>query len=42
MLADEEWQIINDNEHSWQEDHTVPENVVVPERGEIEKRKTQT
>ena len=24
LVADEEWQIINDSEHSWQEDHTVP------------------
>ena len=25
LVADEEWQIINDGEHSWQEDHTSPE-----------------
>ena len=24
LVADEEWQIINDSEHSLQEDHTVP------------------
>ena len=28
LVADDEWQIINDSEHSWQEDYTSPEKKV--------------
>ena len=38
LVADEEWQIINDSEHSWQEDHTVPEREVDLEQSELERR----
>ena len=38
MVADEEWQIINDSEHSWQEDHISPEKEVDLEQSEIERR----
>ena len=35
LVADEEWQIINDSEHSWQEDHTAPEKEVDLEQSEM-------
>ena len=38
LVADEEWQIIIDSEHLWQEDHTVPEKEVDLEQSEIERR----
>ena len=38
LVADEEWQIINDSEHSWQEDHTLPEKEVDLVQCEIERR----
>ena len=41
LAADEEWQIINDSEHSWQEDQTSPEKEVDPEQSEIERRENQ-
>ena len=34
VVVDEEWQIINDSEHSWREDHTVPEKEVDLEQSE--------
>ena len=42
LLADEEWQIINDSEHSLQEDYIVPEREVDLEQSEIEEGKIQT
>ena len=41
LAADEEWQIINDSEHSWQEDQTSPEKEVDPEQSEIERRENR-
>ena len=41
LVADEEWQIINDSEHSLQEDHPMPERELDLEQSEIERRKTQ-
>ena len=38
LVADEEWQINNDNEHSLQEDYSVPEREVDLEQSEIERR----
>ena len=38
LVAYKEWQIINYNEHSWQEDHTVSEREVDLEQSEIEKK----
>ena len=38
LMADDEWQIISDGAHSWQEDHTLPEKEVDLERSEIERR----
>ena len=38
LVADEEWQIINDSEHSWYEDHTSAEKEVHLEQSEIERR----
>ena len=38
LVADEEWQIINDIEHSRQEDHTRQEKEVDLKQSEIEKR----
>ena len=38
LVADEEWQIINDSEHSWHDDHTVPEKEVDLEQSEVERR----
>ena len=38
LVADEEWQIINDSEHSWHVDHTVPEKEVDLEQSEVERR----
>ena len=37
-MANEEWQIINDSEHSMQEDYTVPERELDLEQSEIERR----
>ena len=28
LVADEEWQIINDSKHSLQEDHSIPEREI--------------
>ena len=42
LVADEERQIINDGEHSLQEDHSVPEREIDLEQSEIERGKTQT
>ena len=38
LVADEEWQIINDSEHSLQDDFSVPEREVDLEQSEIERR----
>ena len=38
LVADQEWQIINDSEHSWHDDHTVPEKEVDLEQSEVERR----
>ena len=38
LVADEEWQIINDSEHSLHEDYSVPEREVDLEQSEIERR----
>ena len=38
LVADEEWQIINDSEHSLQEDYSVPEREIDLEQSEIERR----
>ena len=38
LVADEEWKIINDREHSWQEYHTSPEKEVDIEQNEIGRR----
>ena len=38
LVVDEEWQIVNNSEHSWQEDHTSPEKEVDLEQSEIERR----
>ena len=38
LVADEEWQIINDSEHSLREDYSVPEREVDLEQSEIERR----
>ena len=38
LVANEVWQIINDIEHSLQEDHTMPERDLDPEQSEIERR----
>ena len=38
LVANEEWQIINDGEHSLQEDHSVPEREKDQEQSEIESR----
>ena len=35
LVSDKEWEIINDYDHSWQEDHTVPEREV--EQSEVER-----
>ena len=41
LVANEEWQIINDSEHSLQEDHTLSEKDLDLEQSEIERRETQ-
>ena len=38
LAADEEWQIINDNEHYPQEDYSTPEGETDLEQSEIERR----
>ena len=38
LVADEEWQIINDSEHSLKEDYSLPEREVDLEQSEIERR----
>ena len=38
LVADEVWQIINESEHSLQEDYSVSEREVDPEQSEIERR----
>ena len=38
LVVDEEWQTVNNSEHSWQEDHTSPEKEVDLEQSEIERR----
>ena len=38
LVGDEEWQIINESEHSLQEDYSVPEREVDLEQSEIERR----
>ena len=38
LVADEEWQIINDSEHSLQEDHSIQERQIDLEQSEIERR----
>ena len=38
LVANKEWQIINDSEHSLQEDHTMPERELDLEQSEIERR----
>ena len=42
LVADEEWQVISDDEHSLQENHSVPEREIDLEQSEIERRETQT
>ena len=42
LIANEEWQIINDSEHSLQEDYTTPEREMDLEQSETEEGKTQT
>ena len=41
LIANEEWQIINDSEHSLQEDYTTPEREMDLEQSETEEGKTQ-
>ena len=38
LVADEDWQIINDSEHSLQKDYSVPERKIDLEQSEIERR----
>ena len=38
LVADEEWQLIGDGEHSLQEDRSVPERKIDLEQSEIERR----
>ena len=38
LVLEKEWQIINDNEDLWQEDHTVPEQEMDLKQSETEKR----
>ena len=38
LVADEEWQIINDSEHSLQEDYSIPQREVDLEQSEKERR----
>ena len=38
LVADEEWQIINDIEHYLQEDYSIPERETDLEQSEIERR----
>ena len=38
LVANEKWQIINDIEHSLQEDHAMPERELDLEQSEIERR----
>ena len=38
LVADEEWQIINDSEHSRQEDNTSPGKEMDVEQSEVERR----
>ena len=38
LVADENWQIINDSEHSLQEDYSVPKREVDLEQSEMERR----
>ena len=38
MVADDEWQIINDSEHYPQEDYSTPEQKTDLKQGEIERR----
>ena len=38
MVADDEWQIINDSEHYPKEDYSTPEQETDPEQSEIERR----
>ena len=38
LVANEEWQIINDREHSLQDDHTMPERELDLEQSENERR----
>ena len=40
LIADEESHIINDSEHSWQEDHTSPEKKVDLGQSEIERKES--
>ena len=37
LVANEDWQTINDGEHSWQENHTSPEKEFDAEQREIER-----
>ena len=41
LVADEEWQIINDSQHSLQEEYSVPEREVDLEQSEMETRKNR-
>ena len=34
LVSEKEWQIINDNDHFWQEDHSVPEREMDLEQSE--------
>ena len=38
LVADEEWQIINDSEHSLQEEYSIPQREVDLEQSEIKRR----
>ena len=41
LVAKEEWQIINNSEHSLLEDHTLPERELDLEQSEIERSEPQ-
>ena len=41
LVADEEWQIINDSEHSLQEDHSIPKREIYLEQSEIKRRENR-
>ena len=41
LVADEEWQIINDSQHSLQEEYSVPEREADLEQSEMETRKNR-